>query len=134
MTRMLFVGFFSKDIERLCRFYADLFGFPEIADGRNEIFRSLDCGSIRLCFHGNAAYDLLGLGDHAKHTGVQQAITFDAASTRDLDEKMARAQSLGATLVKGPFITYYKHYQVVFFDPDGNVFRITVPTTDPNPS
>ena len=33
--------------------------------------------------------------------------------------------ALGATLVKGPFVTVYNARQVVLFDPDGHAFRLS---------
>jgi predicted lactoylglutathione lyase len=91
------------------------------------MFRVLDCGTIQLCFHSHEAYQLLALDNYSQPAGVAQLVTFDALSREEVDQKTTRAQELGAKLVKGPFITYYNHYQVVCFDPDNNVFRITIP-------
>jgi predicted enzyme related to lactoylglutathione lyase len=32
---------------------------------------------------------------------------------------------LGATVVQGPFTTYYHARQIVYADPEGNIFRVT---------
>ena len=127
MSRMIYVGLLSHNIDGLCRFYRDVFGFDELEGERTEIFRTLDCGNIQLCFHATEAYEILGLSEHTKRGGIVEMITFDANSQAEVGNLTKRALDRGARLVKGPFVTYYNHYQVVLFDPDGNVFRITMP-------
>jgi uncharacterized glyoxalase superfamily protein PhnB len=41
------------------------------------------------------------------------------------DASVERFTALGATVVKGPFTTYYDARQVVYLDPEGNVFRVS---------
>jgi predicted lactoylglutathione lyase len=51
-------------------------------------------------------------------------ITCNVESREALDSTLARALLLGATLIKGPYVSYYNAYQVVLSDPEGNMFRL----------
>ena len=52
-------------------------------------------------------------------------VTFDLGSAEQVDAAIDALVALGATLVQGPFTTYYEARQAVMTDPEGNVFRIS---------
>jgi hypothetical protein len=56
---MIYVGFLSPDIDRLCSFYQNLFGLTEFADARTKLFRRLRIEF--LAFHLFLTGSMLGL-------------------------------------------------------------------------
>ena len=123
---LAYVSLFAKDLERLGDFYVEAFGLTENEAMRTPIFRSIELGNgSAIALHGAEAYDLVGLGDHASPSGVAAMLTFDPGSADAVDAEVDRLVALGATLVKGPFVTVYDARQAVFFDPDGHVFRLS---------
>jgi len=134
------VSIFCRDHRALAAFYAEAFGFGPVDAVESPIFTALDAGRFVLGFHAEEAYDLLGLADQrdrrdqldepgqpveAGQAGNRVHITFDVGSFDDVDEAAPAIAAAGATLVQGPFTTYYDARQVVFTDPEGNVFRIS---------
>jgi uncharacterized glyoxalase superfamily protein PhnB len=120
-----YVSLFAADPVRLCGFYGELFGFPEIESDRSPIYRSLDADSVRLGFHAQEAYDLLNLGDRRPQgAGVTCYFTIEVGDDARVDALTRRAQELGATLLKEPYDTYYGAHQSVLADLENNVFRI----------
>ena len=124
MATLNIVNIFAKDMVGLSKFYREVFGFKEIRKYRSPIFRLLDAGKTALGFNAPAAYDLLELKAFKKTAGIKIFINFEARSKREVDERVAKAVKKGARLIKAPYVTYYKFYQAVLFDPEGNVFRV----------
>lgn len=124
MAILSYVNVFTRDIEALSRFYADLFGFTEIESIRSPIFRGLDTGKSCLGFNALDAYELLHLADHSDVKGIKFLLNIDVDTAEEVDRLAPIAVARGATLVKAPYKTYYNWYQAVLLDPEGNVFRI----------
>jgi predicted enzyme related to lactoylglutathione lyase len=118
------VSHFCRDHMALARFYADAFGFEEIPEVGSPIFVALDAGGVALGFHADEALDLLGIADRRDGTSANH-VTFDLGATAEVDASVERITALGATVIQGPFDTYYAARQVVYADPEGNVFRVT---------
>ena len=119
------VSVFCCDHVALAGFYAAALGFVEVDAVESPIFTALDAGRFVLGFHADEAYDLLGLADERDRPGNRVHLTFDVGSFADVDAAVEPLVDLGATLVQGPFTTYYDARQVVFADPESNVFRIS---------
>jgi len=119
------VSMFCRDHRALAAFYAEAFGFGPVDAVESPIFTALDAGRFVLGFHADEAYDLLGLADQRDQAGNRVHITFDVGSFDDVDAAAPAMVAAGATLVQGPFTTYYDARQVVLTDPEGNVFRIS---------
>ena len=123
---LAYVSLFASDLDRLADFYQQGFGLAENVEMRTPIFRSLELApGIALALHGAAAYELVGLGEHAEPSGVSSMLTFDPGSVEAVDAHIDVLVGLGATLVKGPFVTVYNARQAVLFDPDGHVVRVS---------
>ena len=121
------VSYFARDIDALAGFYAELFGVPYIDKVKSPIYRALDFYGTRLGIHDYKAYELLEIGDRvmdASPKPVGTYITCNVESREALDSALAKARLLGATLIKGPYVSYYNAYQVVLSDPEGNMFRL----------
>jgi len=116
---------FCRDHRALADFYVAAFGFPEVETVASPIFIGLDAGHVVLGFHADDAYDLLGLASERGRPGNRIHLTFDVGSFADVDAAADPLVALGATVVQGPFTTYYDARQVVLTDPEGNVFRIS---------
>ena len=124
-ARLAYFNIFARDIERLSAFYAALFGFEEIVGHRSPIYRCLDAGGVELGFNADAAYDLLNLGARrGDGAGVRVYPTFEIGSRAGLDAIVVRAPTLGASVIKPPYATYYNAWQAVLDDPEGNPFRV----------
>lgn len=123
MIALAYTNIFTADIDRLATFYGELFGLEEIVESRSPIFRGFTTGGSSIGFSAPDAYDLLGLAPQ-EGPGDRVLQTFDAADEATVSALTDRAVSLGATLVKAPFKTYYGWFQSVLRDPDGNAFRI----------
>jgi hypothetical protein len=118
------ISMMCTDHVALAGFYAEAFGFVEVPEVRSPIFTALDAGGVALGFHADAAFDLLGIADRrGGRTGMH--VTFDLHTAAEVDASVERLGALGATVVQGPFDTYYGARQVVFADPEGNVFRVS---------
>lgn len=118
------VSHFSSDHEALAQFYVDAFGFEPVAEVASPIFVALAAGGVALGFHADEAYDLLGVADRRGGVSAHH-VTFDVGTAEAVDAAIEPLVALGATLVQGPFTTYYQARQAVMADPDGNVFRIS---------
>lgn len=123
-VRLSQTTYVTDDIVGLSTFYAELFDLEEAVDYRSDIFRGLLLGTTMLGFSAPAAYELLGLTDRANPTGTGQYLTFDMPDDAAVDARVERAVALGATVIQGPFETYYNAWQCVLADPADNVFRI----------
>lgn len=126
MAVLSYVNIFAEDIDRLADFYSNLLGLEEIMESRTSLYRGFRCGSASLGFSALDAYEILALrrptGD-----GEKNVITFDVADQAEVRRLAEVARSMGGTLLKEPFETYYGWYQTVLRDPEGNAFRLNFP-------
>jgi catechol 2,3-dioxygenase-like lactoylglutathione lyase family enzyme len=124
----LVVNFLCRDIERQLAFYMGVLGLPEIVASRSPLFRALGNESVELGLNGPEAAGLLGLGGRTATPGCVAPITtyptFMVDTPAQVDDACARAAALGGHIVKGPYPTYYGHWQAVLEDPEGIVFRM----------
>ncbi len=118
------ISIMCRDHGALADFYTAAFGFPRVPEVESPIFIALAAGGVALGFHADDAFDLLGVGERRGNAGAHH-VTFDLGTPEAVDASVDRLCSLGATVVKGPFTTYYDARQVVFLDPEGNVFRVS---------
>lgn len=118
------VSFFCRDHLALAAFYRDAFGFEEVTAVRSPIFCALAAGGVALGFHADEAHELLGVADRRGVRGGTH-VTFDLTTAAAVEAAVPRLVALGATLVQGPFTTYYEARQAVLVDPEGNVLRIS---------
>lgn len=118
------VSFFCHDHLALAAFYREAFGFAEVEEVRSPVFTALAAGGVALGFHADDAYGLLGVEDRRGARGATH-VTFDLGTAAAVDAAVPRLVALGATVVQGPFTTYYDARQVVLCDPEGNVLRVS---------
>lgn len=118
------VSLMCRDHVALADFYTAAFGFERVPEVESPIFVALAAGGVALGFHADDAFDLLEVGDRRGGT-TGNHVTFDLGTAAAVDASVERFTVLGATLVKGPFTTYYEARQVVYLDPEGNVFRVS---------
>jgi len=121
------VSCFTRDIDALANFYATLFEVPFIEAVKSPIYRALDFHGTRLGIHDRKAYELLEISDRVIEGSpkpVGTYITCNVGSRAELDAYLAKALSLGAKVLKAPYVSYYNAYQVVLADPDDNMFRL----------
>lgn len=123
MITLAYTNIFTADIDRLADFYGELFGLQEIMESRSPLFRGFTAGGSSIGFSAPGAYELLGLAPQ-EGPGDRVLQTFDAPDAETVSTLTEKAISLGASLVKEPFKTYYGWFQSVLRDPDGNAFRI----------
>jgi predicted enzyme related to lactoylglutathione lyase len=123
-ARIQLVSFFCADHDALAAFYREAFGFEPVAEVQSPIFTALDAGGVALGFHADEAYDLLGVGDRRGALGPTH-VTIDLGTAEAVETSVERLTALGATVVQGPFTTYYDARQVVFLDPEDNVLRVS---------
>ena len=126
-ARVSYLTVFTRDVERLPTFYAEVFDLPEVESSRSERYRELDAGGLMLGFPSVDAYAVLDMQDQAQPDGVRSMVTFAAETLAAVDRFTARATERGARLVKGPFATSFGQYLSVVLDPEGNAFRISAP-------
>ncbi len=124
-ARAVLASYFCTDHRALSAFYAASFGWPEIEAVRSPIFTALDAGGVVVSFHHDEAFDLLGLADRRDQAGNRLHLTLDVGSFADVDAAVEPLVALGATVIQGPFTTYYDARQVVLADPEDNVLRIS---------
>jgi predicted enzyme related to lactoylglutathione lyase len=124
MTVLSSVNIFTRNLDALVAFYADLFGLAEKTELRSPIYRALDAGGAMVAFNGFEAYALLKLDDFSETSGVKSLLTFDVSSAAEVARISQDAVKRGAKMIKEPYDTAYGSRQSVLFDPEGNVFRI----------
>jgi catechol 2,3-dioxygenase-like lactoylglutathione lyase family enzyme len=124
VTRVAYVTLFARDIERLATFYGDVFGFRELTEYRNEMFRALDAGGVWLGFSGIAAYELLGIAEYRDASGARGMLTIEVDEPGQVASLSERAVAAGARLIQPAHRTYYGAWQSVLADPEDNIFRI----------
>jgi predicted enzyme related to lactoylglutathione lyase len=123
-STLSWVNVFTRDLEALPAFYMDVFGYAEIPEVRNSVFRGLATGRSALGFMAPDVYRILCLDGHEHDVGIKLLLNFDVASVEEVDRLTPVAVARGATLVKAAAKTTYGWYQATLLDPEGNVFRI----------
>jgi predicted enzyme related to lactoylglutathione lyase len=134
----LHVNLFCHDIARQMHFYQALLGLPEATSSRSPIYCALASPTFQFGFHAPTAYRLLSLADRAPSDDIGGDVTAYATFMLDscsaVDEATARVQSLGGRIVKGPYATYYREWQVVLTDPENHAFRLSATELPPGMS
>src|ERR1700761_9126737 len=82
---------FTRDVERLPDFYAEVFGLPEVESSRSHRYRELDAGGLMLGFPSVDAYAALNMADQADPDGVRSMVTFAAKTAGTVDHLTSRA-------------------------------------------
>lgn len=125
----LWFNLFTPDPQALLDFYQALLGLPEAVASRSPIYRALETADFQLGFNARPAYDLLGLTDRAPPPLSVAPVTAYCTFMLDTPEAVSRAAehvtSLGGSLIKPPYPTYYGQWQAVLADPQHNVFRLS---------
>ncbi|SEQ73778.1 hypothetical protein SAMN04488038_11030 [Solimonas aquatica] len=125
MSPGLSVNLFCQDLDRVFDFYRQLFELEEAVEHRSPIYRALRIAGSDIGFHAPAAVALLNAGAlRAQRPSVAHYPTFHVDRQTEVDALCARALQLGASLLKAPYLTYYRAWQAVLQDPEGNFFRI----------
>jgi hypothetical protein len=121
----LAINVFCRDHNRLFEFYRALLDAPEMLEHASPIYRGLQLPGVSLGFHDEKAYELLDVSDlKSEKPSAGHYPTFNLDSKLSVDQRTSLAVSTGATIRKEPYMTYYKAYQVVLLDPEGNLFRL----------
>jgi catechol 2,3-dioxygenase-like lactoylglutathione lyase family enzyme len=118
------VSTMCRDHVALADFYTAAFGFARVPQVESPIFIALAAGGVALGFHADEAFDLLEVGERRGGLTANH-VTFDLGTAEAVEASVEAFAALGATVVKGPFTTYYDARQVVYLDPEGNVFRVS---------
>jgi Glyoxalase-like domain len=119
------INVFCRDHVRLFEFYRALLEAPEMEEHASPIYRGLQLPGISLGFHDQKAYELLEIPDlKPEKPSSGHYPTFNLDSKTSVDQLTSLAVSQGAIIRKAPYLTYYKAYQVVLLDPEGNLFRL----------
>lgn len=126
MTDLSIVTLFCRDIGKVGDFFCDLFDLTD-GEGRTETFRPLRAGPLMIALSDWSVYAILGLDAPHEQGGDAALLTFDAGSRDDLHDLFERAKTLGAVVVKDPFVTSYGWYQAVIRDPEGHPVRLNFP-------
>ena len=117
-------SYISADFVGLFEFYSDVFDLPEVVELRSDIFRGADADGVTIGFSAPVVYEMLHIEPWRDARGTKQYLTFEVASSEEVEQRTARAVERGAALLHDPYETYYGAYQSVLADPDGNVFRV----------
>ena len=124
MTVLSSVNIFTRNLDALAAFYAELFDLNEKTELRSPIYRALDVGGVMIGFNGFEAYTLLKLEDFSETSGVKSLLTFDVSNAAEVTRISEEAVKRGGKMIKPPYDTAYGSRQSVLFDPEGNVFRV----------
>lgn len=131
----LYVNLFCHDIARQLRFYQGLLNLAEATHSRSPIYCALATPTFQFGFHAPPAYDLLALADRAPTSDspgeVTAYATFMLDSATAVSEATARVEALGGRVIKAPYATYYREWQVVLADPEDHVFRLSASDLPP---
>ncbi len=114
---------FCCDIDAQMNFYRNVFGWTEHVEGRSPIFRGLHAENILIGFHAPEARSLLGI-ELTEARGLAGFITVQVSELEDVSALAAKAETLGGQIVKAAFATYYRQWQALLRDPEGNLLRL----------
>ncbi|MCW5653587.1 VOC family protein [Hydrogenophaga sp.] len=122
-------SFFCRDMDAQFRFYQAVLGMPERVHERSPIYRSMGTDAMQIGLHAEPAYVLLDLGNRAPADDDRFPVTayptFFVEAPERVDDAARRTTQTGGSVIKGPYATYYGHWQVVVQDPESHVFRIS---------
>lgn len=110
------------DIARARAFYGALGLVPGAPSNEHVVFYDMD--GVILALYGR---DALALDAGLSSIGEgfrSQALAWNLASPRDVDDAIARAIGAGAALVKAPSETFWGGYSGYFSDPDGHLWEV----------
>lgn len=125
MATLSYVNVATHDLDRLPKFYMDLFGYAEVREAQTPIYRALLTGKTTIGFNAAFIFPSLNLPLPPETPDAPKfLLTFEVDSTAEVDSYIARALELGAKLVKPAYRTSYNWYQGVLLDPEANGFRI----------
>ncbi|MDB5396451.1 MAG: Glyoxalase/bleomycin resistance protein/dioxygenase [Rhodospirillales bacterium] len=91
---------------------------------RGPIYRALDGGGVAIGFNAAETYRLLNIDEFPPPAGVRSLLTFEAADHDAVARLTVQGKTLGATIIKAPYGTFYGSRQSVLRDPEGQVLRI----------
>ncbi|AZG17218.1 MULTISPECIES: VOC family protein [Cupriavidus] len=124
----LWFNLLCRDIDAQLAFYQHVLDLPEAASSRSAIYCALETADFQFGFNAKPAYELLGLTSRQPIEGVTAPTiayaTFMVETPSRVDAVADLIGSLGGTIVKAPFETYYGQWQTVLADPERNVFRV----------
>jgi tRNA(Arg) A34 adenosine deaminase TadA/predicted enzyme related to lactoylglutathione lyase len=119
------VNLFCRDLDRVFEFYRALLQLDEIASKRSPIYRALAASNTAIGFHAPEAVALLQAERwRGTASGAAHYPTFHVAARDAVDAVTLQAATLGGSIHKPPYVTYYDTYQAVLLDPEHNFFRI----------
>jgi predicted enzyme related to lactoylglutathione lyase len=119
-----FVSVICRDVTSLAGFYRDVFELKEVDYLTTEHFRGLRIGETVLGFGAKTTFDMLNLPSTSIPNSGTAFWTFEVDTEDDVATLTRRATDAGATCLKQPARTYYRSWQSVLHDPEGNAFRI----------
>jgi lactoylglutathione lyase len=128
--RIEHIALWTRDLERMKRFYEDFFGgkageiYYNQKTGFKSYFVSFGSGA-RLEIMGKPAVDEGVYNDDAPLAGYAH-LAFAVGSEAGVDELTARLVDQGYPVVSGPRRTGDGYYESCVLDPDGNRVEITV--------
>lgn len=125
----LWFNLLCRDIDSQIHFYKTLLGLPEALASQSPIYRALETPDFQFGFNAQPAYALLNLADRMPADGVAVPVVAYATLMLDTPDAVTaaavRVTTLGGTVVKTPYATYYGQWQAVLADPEGNIFRLS---------
>ena len=127
--RIEHVAFWTRDLDRLCRFYVEHFGarvgplYRNAAKGFQSRFLDFG-GGARLEAMASTQITLVDFEPGAQRMGLTH-LAISLGSEAAVDELAARLQASGVPVLDGPRRTGDGYYESVVLDPDGNRIEIT---------
>lgn len=115
-----------EDIDLCSSFFQQLLQLKEITAARSPIYRALFVGQEgELGFNAPPARALLNMEDGGLPArGTRCFATFMLDTVQQVDAAASQVLSLGGSVIKAPFKTYYGQWQSVLSSPEGHLFRV----------
>lgn len=126
--RIAHIAVWTRDIDRLCKFYVDYFSarcgapYHNPAKGFRSVFISFGEGGASL--EAMSRDDLYGRTGGADAVGYAH-IAIGTGSREEVDRLTERLREDGYEILGGPRLTGDGYYESVVADPDGNRVEIT---------
>lgn len=130
MIHIEHLALWTRDLERLAAFYAEIFGavvgerYENAAHGFASRFLAFDAGS-RLELMQTTRLDLVGAPVGAQRLGLTH-LAFSLGSAEAVDALTARLRDHGHPVLEGPRWTGDGYYESTVLDPDGNRLELTI--------